>query len=511
VALPAAGTKPPDRETVDPNCRPTWPFLLVTGREKTGKTWWSVEGSASDLIDRAYLIEVGDGQGHEYGAIPGVKYKMVPHDGSYRDLYNAVWWSVTQPAAEGKVNLPILDSGTVLWDLIGSELQEVANRRFERRVQQAKRDGKKPPEMGPDGVDITMDLWNIGKKRWYGIIDLLRYYNGPAIIIARMEEVTVVKNGKPTTNKEWKVKAEKNLSFDVDGIIDFKQHQRPVLTGLRSVRFPVPEGGEVDLREHGADTFDAFMRKLGLAEIEEAAPRSHVAVNPTAGADEIECEEDTGERAPEANPKQMAAQRIADDAVAAPTLDDLRHQWQIANDQRLLGYPVTVNGQNGPLSVLFDHLGKGFENAAAAAQQEPPSEAPPAEQPRPQQSEQPRTDARPPGQPPPPEPRVLNPRERQIKRMIDEARVQAQWLGDDPAAHVASLVEGDPFAAPVTVLRDAVVAFREVVIGALREQGRASLADAYQAQGAKCPLDLNQLAATVENEVPQDQPAGVAT
>jgi hypothetical protein len=54
-------------------------------------------------------------------------------------------------------------------------------------------------------------------------LDALRDHKGPVILTARYEQVTVVKNGQPTTDKEWKVRAEKDLVFEVDAVIELKE------------------------------------------------------------------------------------------------------------------------------------------------------------------------------------------------------------------------------------------------------------------------------------------------
>src|SRR3712207_7733280 len=46
--------------------------------------------SASDKIGTLYWIDLNEGAGDEYGAIPGAKYELVEHDGSYAAVLAAV-------------------------------------------------------------------------------------------------------------------------------------------------------------------------------------------------------------------------------------------------------------------------------------------------------------------------------------------------------------------------------------------------------------------------------------
>lgn len=240
-------------KTRKPTGKPSWPILLLAGGEKCGKSYAAAALSTSDLIDRTFWIEIGEGSADQYGALPGARYEIVEHDGSYRSMLAAAQAAVAEPR-HGKPHAIVVDSMTELWDLLCSEQQAIADKR-----------GKNV---------ITMDQWNQAKKRWRAFVDVLRGHRGPVILTARYEQVTVMDaKGQPTTQKEWKVRAEKNLAFEVDGTIEIPQPRKYYLNGMRSLVFQVPAGGHMPLP--GDFTLDEFLRRLGIEGNEGA--RTYVA------------------------------------------------------------------------------------------------------------------------------------------------------------------------------------------------------------------------------------------
>lgn len=232
-------------KTRRPTGKPTWPMLLVAGGEKCGKSYSAATLSASDLIDRTFWIEIGEGSADLYGAMPGARYEIVEHDGSFPSLLEVAEAIVNVPRGQdGRPHAIVVDSVTELWDLLGNEQASIAKGR-----------GKET---------ITMDQWNAAKRRWRQFLDMLRKHDGPVIFTARFEQVTVMKNGKPTTDKEWKVRAEKNLPFEVDGVVQIPHPREFYLAGMRTLvpELQVPTGGFMRLPD--SFTIDAFFRKLGL-------------------------------------------------------------------------------------------------------------------------------------------------------------------------------------------------------------------------------------------------------
>jgi hypothetical protein len=228
--------------TRKPTGKAPWPMLLLAGVEKSGKSYACAALSASDLIDRTFYIEVGEGSADQYGALPGARYEIVEHDGSWKGILAACEAAVAEPT-DGKPHAIVLDSASELWALLSDEQQAIASKR------------------GKD--TITMDQWNAAKKRWRKIIDTLRASKGPVILTARLDLVTVMKDGKPTTEKQWKARAEKDLPYEVDGVIELKEPRKPVVAGIRTVAFNVPAGGIVP-KDQAAFNLDGFLRSLNI-------------------------------------------------------------------------------------------------------------------------------------------------------------------------------------------------------------------------------------------------------
>lgn len=248
-------------QTRKPTGKPPWPILLLAGVEKSGKSYAAAVASKSDLVGHTYWISVGEDDPDEYGQIGA--FDIVLHDGTYRGILTAVTQATQQPQADAKPNLLVLDSAGRIWALLSESAQHSANERAAR----------KGNAVGDDGADITMDLWNTAKQRWGHILDALRQHDGPVIITARLDEVTVVENGKPSKAKQWKVQAEKNLPFDVGAIVQFHGFGEAYLTGVRSLRYRREPS---ELSKLPADwTIDGLWRQLGLAD--DAGPRQHTA------------------------------------------------------------------------------------------------------------------------------------------------------------------------------------------------------------------------------------------
>ncbi|WP_336026790.1 hypothetical protein [Geodermatophilus sp. FMUSA9-8] len=76
--------------TRKPTGRVPWPCVLLEGEEKAGKSWALAQLSTSDRIGPLYWIDLNEGAGDEYGAIPGARYELVEHDGSYAQVLAAV-------------------------------------------------------------------------------------------------------------------------------------------------------------------------------------------------------------------------------------------------------------------------------------------------------------------------------------------------------------------------------------------------------------------------------------
>lgn len=295
-----------DLVTRRPSGKSSWPILLLAGAEKAGKSWACAVASGSPLVGRTLWVGIGEDDPDEYGAIPGADFEIVTHDGTYRSILTALDACTKAPSGNDRPVLLVVDSMTRLWDLLTDDVQATANARARRK---AEKYGK--PVSGDD-AQITMDLWNTAKQRWAHVMDTLRAHNGPVLVTARLEQVTVMDgNGQPTADKTLKVKAEKSLPYDVGGIIEMPEPGKAALRGVRSARLKAT--GRMDL---DGFTVHGLWEMLGLAEPDATSQRHHA---PIATSDDDPFTAD-----PPASTGLHAA--LAGIAVAT-SVDQLRQVW----------------------------------------------------------------------------------------------------------------------------------------------------------------------------------------
>lgn len=274
IALPDTGQeRPKPRPTTRtrglrrPTGKPSWPILLLAGREKAGKSYQAALASTSDLIDRTFWVGFGEKDPDEYGAIPGARFEIAEHDGTLADLRDTLRYLLSIPKGE-LPNLLVIDSATRVWTTLRDKATFIAQQRGKKD-----RDGE---------FIITMDIWNKVNTEWVEILNLIRRWNGPVILTARLDTVAVIENGKPTSQKAEKVQGQKSMAYDVDAIVEMPERGKAELVGARSVIYKIPS--RVDLPDF---TVDALWRKLGLANAEIAQASYTEPPEQTAAAAEI--------------------------------------------------------------------------------------------------------------------------------------------------------------------------------------------------------------------------------
>lgn len=235
----AVATRSPGVQWRRPTGKPSWPCILLAGMEGAGKSWAWAQQSARPEIGMTYVIYFAEKVDDEYGAIPGANYVLTAPT-TYDDLVAAVQDAVAQPrVSPDKPNMIVLDSGSMLWSFLSDEAQDVVNDR-ERRKKAA---GRKTAGFADRDGNYTVgpDMWNRAKDRWYDAIRPLLSYDGIVIITSRFEETVVMENGQPTKDRVWKVKAQKNLPFDVDVVVEMRSRKDRLLTKTKSVVLQLDE------------------------------------------------------------------------------------------------------------------------------------------------------------------------------------------------------------------------------------------------------------------------------
>lgn len=524
-----------------PTGRPNPPIILITGSDKSGKRYEAARGSSSDLVGMTYWIGIGGSQGTAdyYGRIPDARYEIVPHDGSYQDILDAIRCAIDQPPVNDKPNMIVLDDVTSLWDLLSDEQALVARERAARRV----RDSRGRLSLIDEPVVVDHGLWQDAKDRWGEVLWLLRRHSGPTLLIARQEVVTAYENDKPTRYTTRKIRAEKNLSSAVDATVELRAIGEAYLTGGRTLHWEIKPGETQPLPDFSVDTLlrylgfqeavdtrstnelrpDAYLRELGRP-TETAQPMSPT---PAAAPQAVPS-------APELTGEQAvaiigAALKNETDPVAA--LEDVREDWGrrtlagvststslgVMNADDLLtrslaivkAKKTTSEGSGSDGGGSHDEkrdakTGKESRPSVAAPSPTPPTGPPTANEPGranagteypdgaappPDPDNPPPTDERPEDTSAAEEPqdrpeqalpgrrktKAERDAERVRKALMAEAIVQARVLFVTVGEHL-----GTKSVAPMGELRDFLQEQRPAVIKVLEKDGRTELADAYR-------------------------------
>lgn len=222
-----------------PTGRVPWPLILIEGSEKAGKSWAAAELSASERVGQTYWIDLGEGSADEYGAVPGARYLIVEHDGTFGQILAAVEAIKAEAAKEAAANKPpvvlVIDSMTAEWDL----LKGIADAKARQRL--ARKGRRVDPDAEPQ---ISMDLWNEINTKHRRLMTHLMTFPGIVVATARGKEVAALDNGgRPVEgSKEYKVEGQKNLAYDATVWVRVSRDHPPLVVGARSVHNGIRPG-----------------------------------------------------------------------------------------------------------------------------------------------------------------------------------------------------------------------------------------------------------------------------
>ncbi|WNT44520.1 ASCE ATPase [Mycobacterium phage BlueCrab] len=215
-----------------------WPLILVEGGEKAGKSWAAAVLSSSDKVGRTLWIDWAEGAADEYGAIPGARYEVIEHDGTWTSIMEQVRAAKDEAqraidSGEKPVVL-VIDSMTAEWD----DLKEWVDTKARRRESNRKKLEKDPEAE----IQITTDLWNLATARHKELMRVLMRFPGIVVMIARGADQVAMENGKPTSQRTWKVEGQKNLAFDASVWVRLNRGEHPQIIGARSVHAGIIPG-----------------------------------------------------------------------------------------------------------------------------------------------------------------------------------------------------------------------------------------------------------------------------
>jgi hypothetical protein len=379
-------------KTRKPTGRVPWPCILLEGEEKAGKSWALAQFSASQRIGRLYWIDLNEGAGDEYGAIPGARYELVEHDGSYAAVLAAVQAVKAEArraadAGEPPVVLGI-DTGSAIWDGLKDWASERAARSARNR-ELLKRDPNAE-------ITISQNLWNDAGSRWRKLQTELLTFPGIVVVTARGKEVTEVDaNGRPIEGqKTWSVQTHREFPYAASVWMRLRRGRRPLIVGARSVHVGIKPNDdparEVTVREANGRllewlVFDALKCDPGSAHVRDLVSfhggglleherTEEAAAGRTAPRLPAPRPESRPESRPEAGPESRPAARQEPDVAdvvarigEAGDDDELRAVWAEANRAALLAVEVPTDSGSYTVAELIQARHEEFVAATASA------------------------------------------------------------------------------------------------------------------------------------------------
>jgi hypothetical protein len=210
-----------------------WPLILVEGGEKSGKSWAAAELSASQKVGRTVWLDLNEGAADEYGAVPGARYEVIEHDGSWPDIISQVTEAKVEAEKDAKLGKPpfvlVIDSMTAEWDL----LKDWACLRA-RSTDSNKKKLARDPNIE---IEVSMNFWNDAAGRHRKLMTLLMTFPGIVVMIARGKETAELDaSGRPVKNgKDYRVEGHKSLAYDASVWVRLSREEAPRIIGARSV------------------------------------------------------------------------------------------------------------------------------------------------------------------------------------------------------------------------------------------------------------------------------------
>jgi hypothetical protein len=230
--------------TRPPTGRVPWPLILIEGGEKSGKSWACAEFSKSDRIGQMYWLDLGEGAGDEYGAIPGTRYELVEHDGTWGDILGQVCAARDEAQRAADAGEPpvvlVVDSMTAEWDM----LKDWASNRARARLNEKRRKAGRPLLADDDEPTVSMDLWNDANSRHRKLMTILMRFPGIVLITARGKDVAALDDkGSPIAGaREYKVEGQKGLGYDASCWIRLDRAKPGFVIGVRSAHVGLRPG-----------------------------------------------------------------------------------------------------------------------------------------------------------------------------------------------------------------------------------------------------------------------------
>src|ERR671916_1622362 len=357
--------------TRKPTGRVPWPCILLEGEEKSGKSWALAQLSTSDRIGALYWIDLNEGAGDEYGAIPGATYQLVEHDGSYAEVLAAVRAVKAGARRAADTGAPpvvlAIDTGSAIWDGLKDWASDRAAKSARNR-ELLKRDPNAE-------VTISQNLWNDAGARWRKLQTELLTFPGIVVVTARGKEVTEVDaNGRPIEGqKTWSVQTHREFPYAASVWMRLRRGRRPIIVGARSVHVGIkpnddPAKEVTDKKAEGRLlewlVFDALKCDPGTAHVRDLVSFHGGGL----------LEHERTEEAPAGRQAARAGGRREPDAADlvarigdAGNDDELREVWAEANRSGMLQVDVPTSNGSYTVAELIQARHEEFLEAAVEA------------------------------------------------------------------------------------------------------------------------------------------------
>jgi hypothetical protein len=336
-------------KTRKPTGRVPWPCVLLEGEEKAGKSWALAQFSTSDRIGALYWIDLNEGAGDEYGAIPGAKYQLIEHDGSYAQVLAAVQAVKAEARRAAEAGEPPvvlgIDTGSAIWE----GLKDWASSRAAKSARNRELLKRDPNAE----IVISQNLWNDAGARWRKLQTELLTFPGIVVVTARGKEVTEVDaNGRPIEGqKTWSVQTHREFPYAATVWVRLRRGRRPLIVGARSVHVGIkpnddPAREVTDAKANGRLlewlVFDALKCDPGSAHVRDLVPFHGGGLLEHERTEEARAGRTSQRSEPDVADLVARIQDAGDD-------DDLREVWAAANRSALL--QVDVPTPNGSYTV----------------------------------------------------------------------------------------------------------------------------------------------------------------
>lgn len=224
----------------DPDGAPTWPRILVTGPTGGRKSGAAVDLSADERLGKMFWLEIGRDNvtANEYGALPGARYTMIEHDGTWTSIVDQLGahWKIAKAAEErGEKPIPLtVDAMQGPHEMLNSMADTRARRKLANYL---KGKGQNPQEAWKSERDVKIgfDLRQLVKDRHAYFMWFVHNWPGPVTLISAEEPAAVFEDGEPTGEIGWALKCRKDLPGQVSAWVRLQPGKTPLLLKLRTV------------------------------------------------------------------------------------------------------------------------------------------------------------------------------------------------------------------------------------------------------------------------------------